>query len=1830
MPPGPSLSNLSSYQPARDTFSDASGVVNAFTSGLGNANLSSTLDIVEGIDKGLNLATKANTFLESISPRAEEERQNALEIQRAQASIAQQQGQAAQIKMQEQALTKENDLVAAQLESELKIRDLKTKSQQGILMQKAVGALNQVNDPASFLSVANDPAYLTLRTNDAYNKQISQQALGLLNQTTDPLMQAQLIKAAELAVPKSTESIIRYLPPETQKLVADPAALAETELKQAQAVKARADADKARAEAGQITDAAKVAAANANQASRDPIADALANAGVTPTGDVAATTPTVPAPGSPGGQIATPGIPTSGSPGGPLPSTQTSTTGAPAAGPALNPAQQTEFERTKARARLEDQKKAVVDKILATPGTPGERKMDALLKENIRQFPNLDDSARIAMVKAQAEMTDLKPAEAEELGKFRESVNNMEISRLRMEAAFKTIDGFIEKHGDANLGPTEKLDRTRIMGIANTVGTSEEQQALIAAWNELDAQGLRGALTELATMKLGQTAIMMNTPKETEAQQALFTGSNLSYETNKQAYDIQTAKAAQAKGILAIIDGTQILGRGYKDGVQIADRWRQSNNPLEVGQVNGIPKVQLKPPGTITSAEAYLYDMMKLDKYMQRNQEGRVIPSQPADIHNFSKDLSERLDRGEKIPVPKASDISDRMNQASPALILRTISQESTFDPKATSPKGAQGLMQLMPATGRQLWDQFGFDGEYDPFDKEKNLLIGTTYLNQQLRDFGGDTRLALAAYNAGPGRVGDIVKAYNKAEERMGRTDYNAVQHYLPRETKDYVKRIMGDGAPLERGSLTQLEYKGAFSELPTQKAQSYAQTNLTSEGVAALEDSNKIKRISDTKGTILEDVTSALLALNPFGATEAQAQEPEESGSDDSRTRVLNADGTTSFEGMLEPGNINIANRPPVQNEDGTVSTVLSMSFRGVDGKEVLIPTIVEGQQVSEEEAISHYRQTGEHLGKFETPEQATAYAKALHEQQAKQVNSKQPKQVAALALEEGFDFSDGMQAVALGAARGLLFGADDEVFALARMAIHGETWDQATEQTRKIRDTLQEAHPYLYNIGNLTGGLLSPVPGALFKGGASVLRMGRAATGIGKVAQSGNAIAQATKVSQAAQMAKTSTLAGTIGKSTATGVTIGALTGFFEGEGSEAGDSEDELENRLNRGLQGAVWGGVVGAALGPLVYKMAKGAGNFTPEERSILKNMVGMSDKELKQHIDELATSGNPAGSVLAKMGVAKLKPYIDAIARNPNSSADVINMAEENLGGQFSRVASSLGQTKPSVEAAKDLRNVIENKVRSFYKERQALGKKYYDAAEAAAAKNTYQSKSKFAKWRFAEPVENESVMYGGGRTATTTAQKHDEMVDAALSKRQITRTEMEAAPSSSVYGITEKPNTTPEGIGGSRLLDRYGKPTESPYNVYGVPESRVQRYRQAEATPPTDRPAFISDDVFKTVNENPYVSKTIKEAKRIVDPEDTLEANDFKVLQEADSILGRRGNIKTGVGGNEGRLYREAHEELHSKLVKENPLYGKATEEYKAASKVLEEKYSKGMQHLEKYATPEGTLDITKIHDDLMDIGPNELKQMMANMNATEQEAIKESLRAHITDTLKARGPRRSGEEVQKFPNFLKNMGDEKIEAIMGKQEGERISKMLQEEADISAVANRLVKGIPSAEKAFERQAQKYEDLSKADQTKFGASIGMMGVWGVNRYTSTVAAGFAIKALHSFIRSKKYTNSAELSKGIAERLYLDPKAGLEFLEKVSTAVKKEHPLYYPTWQKAVATAAQMLVSTGDEAEPQTTKRKQREATEIFIQGPGKVVSQAELEKDLADYRKNR
>ena len=119
-------------------------------------------------------------------------------------------------------------------------------------------------------------------------------------------------------------------------------------------------------------------------------------------------------------------------------------------------------------------------------------------------------------------------------------------------------------------------------------------------------------------------------------------------------------------------------------------------------------------------------------------------------------------------PQPHIGNIIDRASRkyhVDPELIKAVVSVESNFDANCTSPKGAMGLMQLMPETAEEL----GVKNSYDPVE---NIMAGTRYLKNLLDRYDGRVSLVLAAYNWGMGNV-------ERHPEK------------LPRETRTYIARV-------------------------------------------------------------------------------------------------------------------------------------------------------------------------------------------------------------------------------------------------------------------------------------------------------------------------------------------------------------------------------------------------------------------------------------------------------------------------------------------------------------------------------------------------------------------------------------------------------------------------------------------------------------------------------------------------------------------------------------------------------------------------------------------------------------------------------------------------------------------------------------------------------------------------------------------------------------------------------------------------------------------------------------------------------------------------------
>ncbi|WP_243372827.1 lytic transglycosylase domain-containing protein [Geotalea sp. SG265] len=158
-----------------------------------------------------------------------------------------------------------------------------------------------------------------------------------------------------------------------------------------------------------------------------------------------------------------------------------------------------------------------------------------------------------------------------------------------------------------------------------------------------------------------------------------------------------------------------------------------------------------------------------LAAFVEQEKQSPCVPVEPLDL---GATMAEKPAAAVPAsPDPTLEAIIDRASRrygVNAGLIKAVIKAESNFNTHAVSPAGAQGLMQLMPATARGL-------GVKDSFDAEQNIMAGTRFLRDMLNRYGGDVDSALAAYNWGPGNV-----------DRHGGEG-------LPRETREYLVKVKG-----------------------------------------------------------------------------------------------------------------------------------------------------------------------------------------------------------------------------------------------------------------------------------------------------------------------------------------------------------------------------------------------------------------------------------------------------------------------------------------------------------------------------------------------------------------------------------------------------------------------------------------------------------------------------------------------------------------------------------------------------------------------------------------------------------------------------------------------------------------------------------------------------------------------------------------------------------------------------------------------------------------------------------------------------------------------------
>lgn len=191
---------------------------------------------------------------------------------------------------------------------------------------------------------------------------------------------------------------------------------------------------------------------------------------------------------------------------------------------------------------------------------------------------------------------------------------------------------------------------------------------------------------------------------------------------------------------------------------------------------------------------------------------GRMMQSDPLAAQRYYAQAYEGMTPDDQVKVTKLLGDSVRQQLGSQigasaytagtvgvnGLTNLIIQAESSGDPTAVSPKGARGLMQLMPETAEEMAKELGipYSEERLTADPNYNVALGNAYMNKMLGRYGGDTTLAVAAYNAGPGNVDKWIK--ENGDPRTGETSNDAWVNAIPfEETRNYTSKIVSQLNP-------------------------------------------------------------------------------------------------------------------------------------------------------------------------------------------------------------------------------------------------------------------------------------------------------------------------------------------------------------------------------------------------------------------------------------------------------------------------------------------------------------------------------------------------------------------------------------------------------------------------------------------------------------------------------------------------------------------------------------------------------------------------------------------------------------------------------------------------------------------------------------------------------------------------------------------------------------------------------------------------------------------------------------------------------------------------
>lgn len=351
----------------------------------------------------------------------------------------------------------------------------------------------------------------------------------------------------------------------------------------------------------------------------------------------------------------------------------------------------------------------------------------------------------------------------------------------------------------------------------------------------------------------------------------------------------------------------------------------------------------------------------------------------------------------------------------------------------------------------------------------------------------------------------------------------------------------------------------------------------------------------------------------------------------------------GPEPTEGKLAPGNISLLDRPEVPNpETGGTSTVWSMSF-GTDKGEVLVPRVSDdGRILSEREAIAQYDATGKSFGVFDTPENATAYAKWLHAQQADFTQLNQIRSIKENVVDKWAESDKSLLEIYRQAQLDPEFAQEltaapppqpnwlDQFGTGVRDMIGGATQFAVNALPESFTKTIDEVNNTLADAGFP----LAKVP----VGGIDALERGR----IAALSEEGQ---DASWWRWGGEVAATLPIFTTLGLSGMWGLVAAGATGGAAAAAFHPSTAQDYWSGKAAEIGTGAV----LGAGLGAALHGVGRAIASMSPEGAAILRRVIGdMEEPKIKvlSPGDEIASAEVPARDALAAIEPAERAPVV--------------------------------------------------------------------------------------------------------------------------------------------------------------------------------------------------------------------------------------------------------------------------------------------------------------------------------------------------------------------------------------------------------------------------------------------------------------------------------------------------------------------------------------------------------------------------------------------------------